>query len=214
MAYDYDKLRWDELASISDFCATLNDDQWDASSLCDGWRVRDVIAHMSLGYTTPMGSMLAKLGRYGFNVPKASKSESIAFASSRSPKELLAVFDSAARNHTRKGISRVIKTSEGLLDHVVHHQDIRRPLGQPRTIPEERLLAALEVAPKISGFVGSKKRSADLRLVASDVDWSHGQGPEVRGSGEALLLTLTGRSAAIDELDGEGVATLKQRLAR
>jgi uncharacterized protein (TIGR03083 family) len=213
MAYDYDTLRYDELTSIGEFCHTLDASQWDTPSLCEGWRVRDVIAHMTVGYTTGLPTMIGKLGRYGFNVPKASKAESITFASDHTPEALLAVFESIPRQHLRKGITHFIKPTESLLDHVVHHQDIRRPLGQPRQIPTDRLLAALDVAPTLSGFVGSKSRSADIRLVATDVDWSHGDGPEVRGTGEALLLTLTGRSAAVDELDGEGVGVLKQRLA-
>jgi uncharacterized protein (TIGR03083 family) len=213
MTFDYNQLRYDELAAISEFCHTLSEEQWDTPSLCEGWRVRDVIAHMTLGYTTGLPTMVGKLAKYRFKVPAASKSESIALASSHSSAELLATFDTVFTNKMRKGITHFIKPTEALLDHVVHHQDIRRPLGQPRAMPENRLLAALDAAPKISSFVGAKQRSADLRLVATDVDWSHGQGPEVRGSGEALLLTLTGRTAAVDELDGDGTEILKQRLA-
>jgi hypothetical protein len=80
-------------------------------------------------------------------------------------------------------------------------------------MPEDRLLAALDVAPRLNGFVGSKKRAAGLHLVATDVDWSHGDGPEVRGPGEAILLALTGRTVVLDELTGEGVATLRSRMA-
>jgi len=213
MTIDYDRLRYDELASISEFCHTLAPDQWDSPSLCEGWRVRDVIGHMSVGYTTPMPEMVSKLARYRFNVPKASKAESIAFASGRTPDELLAVFDSIVRDKIRKGISRVIKPTEGLLDHVVHHEDIRRPLGQRRQVPEERLVAALGVAPTLGGLVGSRTRAAGLRLEATDVDWRHGDGPLVRGAGEAILLALTGRGVVLDELDGDGVAVLKGRLA-
>jgi len=213
MTTNYDRLRCDELASISEFCHTLEPRQWDTPSLCEGWRVRDVIGHMSVGYTTPMPEMVAKLARYRFNVPKASKAESIAFASTRTPAELLAVFDSIVHDRVRKGISRVIKPTEGLLDHLVHHQDIRRPLGQWREVPEERLVAALNVAPTLGGLVGSKVRAANLRLEATDVDWRHGEGPLVRGAGEAILLAVTGRAVALDELDGDGVAVLKARLA-
>ena len=91
--------------------------------------------------------------------------------------------------------------------------EFARGLGLSRQVPEERLVAALGVAPGLSGFVGAKKRSAGLRLVATDVDWSHGDGPEVRGTGEALLLAMTGRRVVLDELHGDGVATLRDRLA-
>ena len=66
-------------------------------------------------------------------------------------------------------------------------------------------MAALEVMPGLGGFVGAKKRVAGLRLVATDVDWSHGSGPEVSGPGEAILLAASGRPAGLAELDGAGV---------
>jgi len=210
---DHDRLRYDELASISEFCHTLEPAQWDAPSLCEGWRVRDVIGHMTVGYTTGLPAMVGKMARHGFSVPRASRVESVRLASRCSPGELLARFDSIVEDRIRKGITRFIAPAEGLLDHVVHHQDIRRPLGRPRAIPEERLVAALDVAPTLSGFVGSKARAEGLRLVASDVDWSAGSGPEVRATGEALLLTLTGRATALGELQGEGAALLARRLA-
>jgi uncharacterized protein (TIGR03083 family) len=210
---DYDRLRLEEMASISDLGHGLTDEQWDHASLCDGWRVRDVVSHMCLGYTTPMPSMLAKIGRHGFNVDRASRQESIAYGSSHSPAEILAVFDTVYRQDIRKGIARIIKPREGLVDHLVHHQDIRRPLGLPRPMPEDRLRAALDVVPSLGGFVRAKARTAGLRLVADDVDWSHGHGDEVRGPGEAILLAATGRRQALDELKGEGVDTLRRRMA-
>ena len=98
-----------------------------------------------------------------------------------------------------------------LVDGMIHHQDIRRPLGKPRHIPADRLRAALEFAqyaPVIRGFWHRR----GLRLIATDVDWSAGSGPEVRGPGEAVLLAIAGRDAAVDELAGPGLATLEPRL--
>lgn len=210
---DYDRLRWDELASISEFVRTLSDEQWNRPTLCEGWRVRDVISHMTLGYTTPMLPMIGMVAKYRFNVPKASAEASAEYGSEHSPAELMATFESIHRDRVRRGIAKVIPVKEGLLDHVVHHQDMRRPLGMPRQIPEERLVAALGVAPDVKGFVGSKRRAAGLRLVATDVEWSHGDGPEVRGTGEAILLAVTGRPSVLNELTGEGIATLRERLA-
>ena len=189
---DYDRMRLEEMAAISDFLHGLSTDQWDHPSLCEGWRMRDVVSHMCIGYTTPL---------------------SIGFGSSHTPEEILAVFDSIHEHNIRKGITKMIKPQEGLVDHLIHHQDIRRPLGQPRAMPEDRLLAALGVVPGLGGFVASKKRVAGLHLVATDVDWAHGEGPEVDGTGEAILLVASGRAVALPELDGEGVETLRQRLA-
>lgn len=210
---DYDRMRLEELAAISDLTGTLDEVQWDHASLCEGWRVRDVISHMCLGYTTPMPGMLAKVARHGFNVERASKEESIAYGSAHTAAELQAVLESVHRHDIRRGIARVIKPREGLVDHLVHHQDIRRPLGLPRALPEARLAAALDVIPGLGGFVKAKQRTAGLRLVADDLGWTHGDGPEVRGSAEAVLMAATGRASALGELSGEGVDTLRRRMA-
>jgi uncharacterized protein (TIGR03083 family) len=210
---EYDRLRLEEMAAISEFLHELQPEEWDRPSLCDGWRVRDVISHMCVGYTTPMPAMVAKVARRGFNVPKASLEESVAFGTAHTPDEILTVFDAVQRDNIRRGIAKVIKPAESLVDHLIHHQDVRRPLGRPRAMPEDRLVAALGVIPGLGGFVGAKKRVAGLRLVAADVGWSHGDGPEVSGSGEAILLAASGRGVAINELSGDGVGVLRTRVA-
>jgi uncharacterized protein (TIGR03083 family) len=210
---DYEALRIAEMVAISECLEQLTPQQWDAPSLCDGWRVRDVVSHMCVGYTTRMPVMLAKVARRGFNVPRASLVESIAFGSSHSGKEIAAIFKEIHTKNIRRGISKVIKAEEGLVDHLIHHQDIRRPLGLPRTIPADRLVAALELVPGLGGFVGAKKRVAGLRLVAEDVDWTHGDGPEVSGTGEAILLAASGRPVVLPELEGDGVDVVRARLA-
>ena len=67
--------------------------------------------------------------------------------------------------------------------------------------------------PRLGGFVGAKQRVRGLRLVATDIDWSHGTGPKVIGTGEAILLVASGRPVARGELSGEGADTLRIRLA-
>jgi uncharacterized protein (TIGR03083 family) len=213
MGHDYDRLRLDEMADISAFAHGLTDDQWDHPSLCDGWRVRDVISHMCVGYTTPMLAMIGKLARRRFDVPAASKDESIAYGSAHTPAQLLATYDRIRTDNVRMGITRVIKPAEGLVDHVIHHSDIRRPLGFTHQVPEARLVATLDAAPTIGGFLKAKGRAAGLKLVATDAPWSWGDGPDVTGPGEALLLALGGRTVALDELGGEGLGTLRAKIA-
>jgi len=58
-----------------------------------------------------------------------------------------------------------------------------------------------------------KKNVAGLKLVATDIDWSGGDGPSIERAGEALVLTAAGRKAALPDLSGEGVKTLSGRLA-
>jgi uncharacterized protein (TIGR03083 family) len=213
MEHDYNQLRLDEMASISDLLDSLTDEQFDHPSLCEGWRVRDVISHMCVGYTTPLPTVVVKIAGNGFSVDKGSKVVSIAYGDAHSPDELRAIYRRIHEQRIRKGISRFIPNKEGLVDHMTHHQDIRRPLGLPREMPRDRLIAALDAVPGISGFLKAKGRAQSLRLIASDVDWSWGDGPEVNGPGEAILLALGGRPSVLDELDGDGATILRQRVS-
>jgi hypothetical protein len=78
-------------------------------------------------------------------------------------------------------------------------------------VPRERLAAALPFSLK-APTLRSRKLAQGLRLVATDMDWSSGSGPEVRGQGEALLLAFAGRAEVVDELSGAGARILKSRL--
>jgi uncharacterized protein (TIGR03083 family) len=212
MGYEYRQLMWDESADLSATLRELDDREFDTPSVCTGWRVRDVVSHMLLGHTTAAPAMLGKIARYRGNVPKASFELSREYGSAHTPGEIRDAWAAVVRDHTRKGIAKVIPDKEAFVDHLIHHQDIRRPLQRARTIPADRLVAALDAMPTIGGFVGAKKRMAGLRWVATDVDWTWGEGPEVRGPAEALILVASGRPAPLDELTGDGVAELRSRL--
>ena len=209
---DHDALMWAESADLATTLEGLDDAAFDHATLCDGWRARDVISHMLLGHTTPMPKMMLMLGKYAFNVPKASLKGSVEFGSQHSPAEIRTMWRGVVDGKVRRGITKVIPTKEGFVDHMIHHQDILRPLGRSRTIPAAHLTAALDIMPTLGGFVKSKQRMKGLTWRATDVDWSWGQGPEVVGPAEALIMLSSGRSAPLGEVTGDGVATLRQRL--
>lgn len=98
-----------------------------------------------------------------------------------------------------------------LVDGTIHHQDIRRSLRRPRAIPSDRLVRVLGLVPG-NPRLGAGRRIRGLRLRATDVDWAHGSGPEVTGPGEALLMAMAGRPAAVADLAGPGRDTLAGRL--
>lgn len=212
-SHDYESLMWAESSDLGSLLDEIDDAEFDAASLCNGWRVRDVMSHMVLGHTTPMPRMVGLLAKYRFNVPKASLRGSVEYGSAHSPDEIRAAWREVVDGRLRKGITKVIPTKEGFVDHLIHHQDIRRPLGRPRSIDDDRLIAALDVMPTLGGFVKSKQRMAGIRWTATDVDWTFGSGPEVAGPAEALVLLASGRCAPIDETTGAGVALLGERLA-
>jgi uncharacterized protein (TIGR03083 family) len=157
--------------------------------------------------------MIVMLARYGFNVPKGSAKGSARYASEHSSEQLRSAWHDMVNRRVKKGISKVIPAREGFVDHLIHHQDVLRPLGRTRTIADERLVAALDVMPSLGGFVKSKQRMAGLRWTANDVEWHLGTGPEVNGPAESLILLASGRPGPLGEVSGHGVETLRQRLS-
>jgi uncharacterized protein (TIGR03083 family) len=112
-----------------------------------------------------------------------------------------------------KGLVHFLKGRDVLADHVIHHQDIRRPLAQQRRVPADRLRIALDSLPRNkTSFFNTKKVAEGLRLVATDMEWSFGDGPEVSGPGEALVMALGRRPVALDELAGDGLPTMSARI--
>ncbi len=207
---DYRALKTAELADFSDFLHSLTDAQWDAPSLCAGWKVRDVVSHLTIGYTVGLPTIVGQVIKSRGNVPKGSDVLSRTFGRDHSPAQILAMFDEGRAQP--KGLGRIVKPHEGFVDHLVHQQDCRRPLGLPRVIPFDRARALVDALPRAGGFVASKPRVAGMRLVATDIDYAVGTGPELRGTAEALALAATGREIVLGELAGDGVKVLITRL--
>jgi hypothetical protein len=99
-----------------------------------------------------------------------------------------------------------------LADTVCHSADIRRPLGIKRSAPEDTVVEVAESLKGVGFPVGASKRIAGLRLTATDVAWSTGNGPSVEGPAESLILAMAGRPAGLDDCTGDGVAVLKSRM--
>jgi uncharacterized protein (TIGR03083 family) len=179
---------------------------WRTPSLCPGWTVRDVLAHMTaLARMTPV-SFFGKLAASGFN-PVRLQARDIAREKGASVEETLANFRTitAAKNRL-PGQDRTL-----LGETLLHAEDIRRPLGIPHRYPLDALVTVAELYKRSSLIAGTKRRVAGLSLQATDVGWSSGSGPLVSGPMLSLLMAMAGREAAIDDLAGEGVAMLRLR---
>lgn len=197
-----------ERSDLADLLATLTPEQWDTPSLCAGWRVRDVVAHMFCYEDLSMPAVLRRLARHGFNPDRANQAEITAYAD-HPPERLVA----RARSHLDPtGLSARFGGRIALTDGLIHHQDIRRPLGLHRAVPAERMLPALRFA-RIAPPVGAAKRIRGLSLHATDLHWRAGAGPVVEGPAEPLLLAIAGRQGIVSELSGPGQRILAERLS-
>jgi uncharacterized protein (TIGR03083 family) len=198
-----------ERADLADFLATLTPDQWDVPSLCDGWRVRDVVAHMFSFDELSLGGLVGRFVRGGF-VPAGVNAAGVAAYAEHSVDELLAL---VRRCQQPRGLTTGFGGKIALTDATIHHQDIRRPLGLRREIPSDRLRVVLDFA-RTAPPIGASKRIRGLRLVATDLDWAAGEGPAVEGPAESLLMAIAGRPGVATELIGAGQPTLAERLGK
>lgn len=200
-------MAYEERADFAGLLDELTPQQWEHPSLCEGWRVRDVVAHAFSYEELSRGQLLGRLLRGRLSVRRIN-ALGVADYADHTPEQLRALVHAHLRP---QGPTASFAGLVALLDGMVHQQDIRRPLNLPRVIPPERLRAALgfaRYAPPIRGAW----RARGLRLVATDLDWSHGRGAEIHGSGEALLMAMAGRPAALEDLTGPGKSTLANRI--
>jgi uncharacterized protein (TIGR03083 family) len=200
------QLARDERLEFASFLEGLTSQQWDSPTLCDKWKVRDVVAHV-IGYDPLSRAQLMRRMAKGLVTRGGANAVGVEQYAGKSPEELTELVRKYAEP---QGLTSGFGGRIALTDGMIHQQDIRRALGIPRAIPAESLRIALDFAtwaPRILGGL----RARGVRLIATDVDWTYGKGPEVRGSGEALLMAMAGRRAALEDLDGPGKAKLAQR---
>jgi uncharacterized protein (TIGR03083 family) len=192
---------------VGDLLESLSPAEWDAPSLCRGWRVRDVAGHLGLVPTITLWDMLAVAPRAGFDPHRINTLLAIRHGSA-GPDEILAkIRRHAGDRRTAKGLD----TRNALFDVIVHSQDIAVPLGRDLPVPVEYCREGLRRVWAMGWPFRARRNLAGLTLRASDTDWTVGAGPEVTGPALALLLLLTGRTgAAVDALHGAGVAALKR----
>ena len=195
----------EERDEFADLLETLTPEQWESTSLCARWRVHDVVAHAVSYEELGLVEVARRLVR-GRLVPDRANAIGVQEYAVRPRAELIALLRRPPAGLTAFGGGAI-----ALVDALIHQQDVRRPLGISRTVAEERMVPALRLAlfaPVVGGIV----RARDVRLVATDLDWTFGRGPEVHGSAEALLMTVAGRRDAVGELAGPGRETLERRV--
>lgn len=185
----------------------LTPEQWETPSLCTEWRVRHVVAHVSFPERYPIARTLLAVARAGGNIGRYIRDD----AQSRGSGPTSQVLERYREAIPHRAVPPGRRPENVLVDLLIHSQDIRRPLQLPWSNPADAMLVALPTLHP-DKTIGVPKRVAGLRLVATDVGWSAGEGDELSGPADALLLAMGGREVALAELDGPGKEVLAARL--
>jgi uncharacterized protein (TIGR03083 family) len=193
-----------ERHALIDDLERLDEAQWAKPSLCDEWSVHDVVAHLvDVALTTRLGFVIdLARARSDFDRQNTGGLER---ARGATPDETLQRLRRVATRTS--GPPAPLDTR--IVEEVVHGEDIRRVVGLTRRYPEAAVVRSLRQQTRMpASFGGAKELVARVRLRASDLDLTIGEGPEIEGRALALLLAITGRDIALAELDGPGVTVL------
>jgi len=183
-----------------------SDEDWARPSLCNGWTVRDVLAHMTSAAKLTPPAFFGKMIGSGFSFDKVQE-KGVAAQRGATPADTLANFESVVNS---------VKHPPGpnqtwLGEVIVHSEDIRRALGIRHQYPTDAVVTVADFYTGSNLLIGSKRRIDGLTLRATNTEWTHGTGPEVSGPILSLVMAMTGRKAADDDLTGEGAETLRSR---
>jgi uncharacterized protein (TIGR03083 family) len=202
-------------AGVADLLDTLTPADWRQPSLCAGWTVRDVAAHLAMQPMT-IGVALRGLLRHPGSVNHVIHTTARDRAAEPTGRLVAAIRATVGDHRPNPGLTHL----EALIDIVVHGQDIVVPLARELDVPAG---VAASAATGIWSDQATRRGRKKLRVfrgvpyeryrfTATDTDWSVGDGPEIRGPILAILLVLTGRPAGLARLTGAGTDTLVRHL--
>ena len=196
------------------FAEDFTAEEWSRPSLCDAWTNHEVLAHLVVGYCAGPAVFVTEILGHGGSFDGANAAIAASLAASRSPAELLT--DLGQLMERPRGFGRVFPPRLLLGDHITHELDMLFALGREPAIPADPLVAVLNTQVSVPNpFVPAFRNSRELRLIATDADWTHGQrGPLVRGRAADLVSVLGNRPAMLARLDGDGVDVLASRVSR
>jgi len=204
MMHDVWPMVHEERAALIADLEGVDEASWEAQSLCDGWTVHDVVAHLvDTALTTRLG-FVAGLARARFDFDRQNARGVQRHRGARPQGTLQRLREVASLTSTPPA-----PLDSRLVEAVVHGEDIRRPLGLTRAYPQTAVVRSIRLQARTpAGLGGAKELVRRVRITAADADVSIGDGPEVSGPALSLLLAITGRSVALSDLDGPGVVAL------
>lgn len=195
-----------ERRALADDLEHLTAAQWATPSLCAGWDVHDVVAHLVSSARQGRLGFAGALARARFDFDR-EVARGVAAERRADPADTLAALRAVCGRSDIPPVPLITRVEEW----VIHGEDIRRPLGLSRAYPTEWVARAVEHTAR-ERFAGGRERVAGLTLAATDCDLRVGAGPEVSGTALSLLLAASGRGVALADLTGPGVDVLARRL--
>jgi len=196
-----------ERRALAGDLAALTPEQWRTPSLCAGRTVEQTLAHMTATAKMTPPRFFLKMASAGFRFDRMADAEvaSESAGGSAATLERFRAVEGSTSGPPGPATSWLGET-------LVHAEDIRRPLGIAHAYPVDAVTKVIDFYAASNLLIGGKRRVSGLTLRAADADWSRGSGPAVEGPAMSLLMATAGRRAALDDLSGAGLDTLRARM--
>jgi uncharacterized protein (TIGR03083 family) len=178
-----------------------NETAWNSPSWCEGWLVRDVLAHLVRNAENTNISLLGDLIRGGMRPDRAVSNAAKRLGDVPVPELTDRLRTAAERRLHEQG-------SQGgmaLGDVLVHSADAFRPLGFDVEAPPTDARPVLDAYWRTARIVFHARPPRHRHLIATDLDWNRGSGPEVRGKAIDLVLLVANRRQVLTSLEGPGL---------
>ncbi len=191
--------------SLVEYLRTVPEDKWNASTVCDPWSVKHLVAHLTALSNQTLPNFIKRMVMTGFNFEKVVNGDLQQYLG-----EPTAMVDKLAS-------SIAAPTTPKMLNHVAlgefmcHGEDIRRALGTRGEHPASHVTELGPEYVKTRKPLHGKGRSEGLSFRATDGDFRWGEGPEVAGPGIDLIMAIAGRTDALDHCEGDGVKIMRSR---
>ena len=201
----------DQRLALCELLDGLEPSQWSTPSLCGGWTVREVVAHLVMPFEVSVPVMAWRLVVARGDFDKVTDR----FARHQSDRPVADLVSKLRANAGNTFTPPGLGPEAPLTDIIVHGLDIAVPTGVSLRVPAASVnfvLSFLTTAKASRGFV-PRGRLSGLRFESLDTGWSGGGGLLVRGSAQSLALAMTGR-AREGELSGDGAVELLGRINR
>ncbi|WP_158548556.1 maleylpyruvate isomerase family mycothiol-dependent enzyme [Blastococcus sp. TF02A-26] len=195
-----------ERRALADLLDTLTPEQWATPSLCAGWTVRHVAAHLMVGPTGSIPGFLRALVRGRGSFDRANH----LLADARAQLPTATLVDDLREHADDRFTPPGMDWHAPLTDLLVHRLDITVPLGLDHGRPLDPWADALDLLTSKRATPAFIPRGLPhLTYAATDVDWSRGTGVRAEGPAEALALAITRRPVRLEQLGGPGGPALK-----
>jgi uncharacterized protein (TIGR03083 family) len=197
----------EERSALAQDLASLTPERWRQPTLCQGWDVEEVVAHLTAAASLGSGAWLRSMVRARFN-PDVHNRRQLEAHRGRTPAETLQRFGTIIDSTTAPSLHTAAYVGEVL----VHAQDVRQPLGLTGSPSVGALSSVADFYVQRDFTVNGRSLSAGLALRADDGPFSAGEGPAVVGPTLTLVMAMAGRAVYLDHLHGSGLPILRERL--